>query len=143
MTYAILDKEGNLSTHDGVPTLDQMQVAVGGSVEVFACKEEINVWLNEEGKYPVFDAADEDRAAVVAEIKNEKATTLCKFHSDQGPMMAGDFIAGDVVLTGGPDDEGDTQGLSEGALKLIDRVMHTVVISIGAQPAAVALGARE
>src|SRR5450759_2220752 len=72
------------------------------------------MWINEEGKYCGVEV-------------NEKATWLAR-----GRIFDGDRIMGDVLFTGGPDDNGDTTSLSkEWADKLRDFNARFKVITFG------------
>lgn len=85
-------------------TLEFMQGAVGGwvqAVELIREADEIqdttvSLWLNEEGKFSGLE-------------RNNVATYL--WARSYGLT---DVIMGDVVLTGGTDEDGDTLGLTEG-----------------------------
>lgn len=76
--------------------LRDMQRAVGGMVEAIDVGiggKECTIWLNEEGK-------------IWSLPSNTLATDLA-----EGRIFAGDYIAGDVLITGGVDDEGETLGV--------------------------------
>ena len=93
MTWAVLAVEGGMAFHDGVPTLAEMQRAVGGYVEAVSCRiagTAATMWIHEEGK-------------LIAEPRrNWKAYVVC-------PLAWGDWTAGDVVFTGGVGPEGAGQ----------------------------------
>ena len=75
---------------------DLLQQKVGGWFQVVALEQrEADLWLNEEGKLNNLP-------------RNPIATSL--FRSEYGDY---DFIVGDVVITGGVDDNGDTLGLTD------------------------------
>jgi hypothetical protein len=83
--------------------------SVGGLIECVALAKDIDMWVNEEGKIAGLDL-------------NPYATRL--YHSTFGAI---DLIAGDVVITGGVDDEGNTLGLSE---ERADEILnHLVLVS--------------
>ena len=120
--WATLKVDGTLEFHEGIPSLEQMQavVAVGAEpghdlVEVVTVGEDgTTMWINEEGKYCGVEP-------------NPKATMIA-----EGWIFAGDVIMGDVLFTGGPDDEGETTSLSEAwAAKLRDIDARFKVITIG------------
>lgn len=69
--------------------------AVGGWIEAVALASDITMWCNEEGKLIPLDV-------------NHHASRL--FVHAFGQI---DLIAGDVILTGGADDEGNDLGLTE------------------------------
>lgn len=79
--------------------LKYLQGKVGGYVEAIGVGNEINMYLNEEGKMEGL-------------APNRLATRLAKKYA--GISML-DYIVGDVVLCGGPDDEGYDTGLSSRA----------------------------
>lgn len=79
-------------------SLHFLQACVGGYVEAIdfsVARFEVTMWLNEEGK-------------VYGLPRNGLATWLA-----QDSIMLGDWIAGDVVITGLPDNDGNTQGLTD------------------------------
>ena len=76
--------------------LSELQREVGGNVQVIEPEPDVSVWMNEEGKY-------------VGLKVNVRATTVFG-----GALLTGDYIAGNAVVTGGPDSQGRTLGLREG-----------------------------
>jgi hypothetical protein len=79
---------------------DDLKRLVGGYFQVLSPPDEpdITCWFNEEGKIEQLP-------------RNERATALL----EPGRwLQPGDYVAGDAVLTGEPDREGNTQGLREG-----------------------------
>lgn len=77
--------------------LSILQEVVGGWVQPVDIADDMTLWCNEEGKllglpmnYPAMNSTS------ASEV-----------------LMPGDVIAGDVIITGGTDDEGDTLGLRE------------------------------
>jgi hypothetical protein len=81
--------------------------AVGGLIECVALAKDIDMWVNEEGKNMGLDF-------------NPHATRLF-VHA----FGVTDPIAGDVIVTGGADDEGETLGLSD---ERIDEITHFLVL---------------
>ena len=77
-------------------SLGVLQKAVGGYVQAIDLGDDFTMWLNEEGKLEGLP-------------HNERA----QFYFDLrfGPDV--DYIVGDAIFTGGPDEEGDTKGLAE------------------------------
>ena len=78
-------------------SLDFLQACVGGYVEVIDFDlfgVSASLWLNEEGK-------------IYGLPYNPAATDLVR-----GQIMPHDYIAGDCVVTGLPDEEGYTTGLT-------------------------------
>jgi len=76
--------------------LEQVQQAVGGLVQAIGLDDDLTMWLNEEGK-------------TLKLPHNSFAQNLWdnKFGKDT------DYIVGDMVLTGGADDNGETISLSD------------------------------
>jgi hypothetical protein len=72
-----------------------MSEAVGGLIEAVDLSETLTMWCNEEGK-------------VYGLPHNALATKV--FMRTFGHI---DMIKGDVIITGGSDDEGDTLGLTD------------------------------
>lgn len=116
MTWTTLIVAGTMTFHDGVPTLPDLQGAVGGYVEAVSfplAGSEATMWLNEEGKL-----ADEPQ-------RNWKADVVC-------PLAWDDWIAGDVVFTGGVGPDGETLVLNEAQvaeLLRIDRDVHVLLFN--------------
>jgi hypothetical protein len=76
-------------------TLSGLQAAVGGYIEAIPADESLTIWVNEEGKYQT-------------PTRNLFAEKFWQLHDPYGCLAAGDWIAGNVVITGGCDDEGAT-----------------------------------
>lgn len=78
-------------------TLDTLQAAVGGYVEVVHLPGvQADMFVNEEGK-------------LCGKARNTRATALAgMLYSGLG---LGDYIAGDAIITGVPDQDGDATGL--------------------------------
>jgi hypothetical protein len=114
MTWATLAVDGRMAFHDGLPELEDLQQAVGGYVEAVDFQisgSAATMWINEEGKL----VSDPER--------NFKADLICP--------LAGDWIAGDIALTGGVGSEGETLGLAASQvaeLRHIDRDVHMILI---------------
>ena len=83
---------------DASELLEALQTTVGGYVEVLTLtRQEADMYLNEEGKLMGLQA-------------NQRATWLARALGAH--LLPGDFIAGDVLILGGPDNQGDNQGLT-------------------------------
>jgi hypothetical protein len=112
MTWVSLMVDGTMAFRNGVPTLADMQQAVGGNVEAVAfplAGSEATMWVDGEGK-------------LVAEPqRNWKADVLC-------PLARGDWTAGDVVFTGGVGSEGETLALSDAQAAELRRVDRDVLV---------------
>jgi hypothetical protein len=76
-------------------SLKVLQSAVDGYVQPVDLSDDMTMWVNEEGK-------------IIGLIRNDKANTI--FRNTFGAV---DVIMGDVIFTGGVDDEGDTMGLTD------------------------------
>jgi hypothetical protein len=81
-TTEILDLE--------VDSLTQLQEAVGGLVQAADLRDDLTLWCNEEGK-----------------LINGMQVNSIATHLWERSFGATDIIMGDVVFTGGTDDEGD------------------------------------
>ena len=91
-------------------SLEKLQKAVGGYVQAVDLCEDVTMWCNEEGKmmslpHNPFGQAFWETAFPVSEFGRT------------------DYIVGDIVLTGGADDEGDTLGLTS---EEIDELLKSV-----------------
>ncbi len=80
-TTEILDLE--------VDSLTQLQEAVGGLVEAADLHDDLTLWCNEEGK-----------------LINGMQPNVIATHLWEKSFIMSDIIMGDVVFTGGTDDEG-------------------------------------
>jgi hypothetical protein len=78
---------------------DTLYEAVNGLVELVSINEDIDMWLNEEGKVNGLEPN------IIASLLYNKVF----------PNF--DVIMGDVVITGGADDEGNTVGLSDQSIQ--------------------------
>lgn len=76
-------------------SLKVLQSAVGGWVEAIDLNDEVTMWVNEEGK--------------LEGLPTHAPAT--RFY--QTTFNTQDWIAGNIILTGGVDDEGDTLGLTD------------------------------
>ena len=56
---------------------------------------------------------DENGKFAEKPVSNWRARALCSVGSDRPAIMPGDFIAGNAILCGPPDDDGETSSLSE------------------------------
>jgi hypothetical protein len=111
MTWATLAVDGRMAFHDGIPELEDLQRAVGGYVEAVDLQiagSAATMWINEEGKL----VSDPER--------NFKADLICP--------LAGDWIAGDVALTGGVGPEGETLGLSASQVAELHHIDRDVCV---------------
>ncbi len=100
MTWATLKMDGEFAVREGIPKLEDLQAAVGGYVQVLEIREGITMWCNE-------DVPEKFMGVPRLVWENPLATWLVQ---DAGIE---DVIAKDVAFTGGPDDEGETLGLTD------------------------------
>ena len=85
-TTEILDLEAD--------SLMQLQEAVGGLVQAADLYDDLTLWCNEEGK-----------------LINGMQPNVIATHLWEKSFIMSDIIMGDVVFSGGTDDEGDNLGL--------------------------------
>lgn len=100
--WIAITPDGELREVEGVPTLAELQAAVGG-------------FIQEVRAYGVVVVMDED--AKVRRDRpplNPKATTLCA-----QVLRGGDEVLGPVAVVGRPDSDGETQGLTTGEAALV------------------------
>lgn len=79
---------------------DALREVVGGWIEPIPTDSRVTMWCNEDGKgmgLPV----------------NRLAMDVWIYYDDYGCLADGDFLVGNVVITGGVDSHGDTLDLSE------------------------------
>jgi hypothetical protein len=81
-----------------------MQNAVGGYFECVSLSDDLDMWVNEEGK-------------LLGLPTNEIGTRM--WRAAFGPT---DIIVGNIIFTGGADDNGDTLGLSDRHVDRLDEV---------------------
>lgn len=96
--YLKVTTEGVISviTATDEESLSKLQEAVGGWVQAIDLSDTLSLWCNEEGK-------------LVGLPHNPFAQILW----DEAFGAHTDYIVGDVVFTGGTDDEGYTLGISD------------------------------
>lgn len=98
---------------DASRLLNALQTTVGGYVEVVTLTRlGADMYLNEEGK-------------LSGQPFNKRATVVA--FNLHWRHAQGDYIAGDVMVLGGPDDAGDNQGLTPGQVKLMTGIMDRIV----------------
>ena len=98
--FAVIKVDGSMEFHDVAPEkeYDFLSGAVGGWIQSVSLRKELegfDLYCNEEGKLNGLPV-------------NWTATYIWEMSYGQT-----DVIVGDVVLTGGADDEGETLGLSQ------------------------------
>jgi hypothetical protein len=87
--------------------LKSLQNAVGGYVQVIELEEDFTMWVNEEGK--LLGLEENKIATVIWEVR---------FGIDT------DIICGDVVFTGGMDEDGETLTISEANLQRLAELVE-------------------
>lgn len=108
MKALVITAEGEFKELDGI-SLEALQSAVGGWVQAIDLEANLTMWLNEEGK-------------LIGLPHNTTAQKLW----DKTFWTGSDFIVGDVVLTGGTDEEGQTLPLP---LNTAQRIRELLVAS--------------
>jgi hypothetical protein len=98
-------------------TLAQLQEAVGGLVQAIDLTERLTLWLNEEGK-----------------LLEQAHNPYAQYFWDKMFGAYTDYMVGDVVFTGGTDEQGATLGLTDEqvnwVLYFVDKVREWVEPSI-------------
>jgi hypothetical protein len=84
-------------------SLGQLQEAVGGLVQALDLTEVVTMWCNEEGK-----------------MLNQPHNPYAQYFFDKVYGAHKDYIVGDIVLTGGTDSNGETQGLTESQVETLE-----------------------
>ena len=93
--------------------LAALQEGVGGWVQAIDLSETVVLWCNEEGK-------------LINLPHNPYAQELW----DEAYGVKTDYIVGDVVITGGTDNEGNTLGLSEADLAAVKKTLEKVALFV-------------
>ena len=78
---------------------ETLSTAVNGMIELVSIKQDIDMWLNEEGKVNGLETN------IIASMIFYKAFSQL------------DIIKGNVIITGGSDDDGNTVGLSDESIQ--------------------------
>lgn len=97
-------------------TLAALQEGVQGYVELVALSADLHMWVNEEGK--------------LTDLPLNRFATSLYWAANPHASEAGDYIVGDVVLTGGSDDEGETQGLPDKKMELVKAWLRNQPIAL-------------
>jgi hypothetical protein len=90
-------------------SLQTLQTAVDGWVQAIDLDESLTMWLNEEGK-----------------LHGLPHNPYAQFAGDKRFGAHTDYLVGDVVFTGGTDDEGETLGLDLNTADQIRMMVHQV-----------------
>jgi hypothetical protein len=97
----VVTTDGQFEVIDEI-SLKTLQAKVGGWVQAVDLTETLTLWANEEGK-------------LVGLPVNGFATELWESRFGAGT----DIIVGDIVLTGGTDDEGETLSLTDNQVEAL------------------------
>ena len=89
--------------------LKPLQKAVGGYVEAIELADDMTIWCNDEGK-----------------LNGLPHNPYAQHFWDAAFGRHTDYIVGDIVLTGGVDDDGETIGLDDWQVELIGKVVARV-----------------
>lgn len=107
MRVMTITTEGQIELHDADPTLEWLQEKVDGWIEPVTVElgDEtiLTLYVNEEGKITGLD-------------RNPIASRLAHHY---GAVYRDDWVAGNVVILGGVDAEGETMELPEHAARVI------------------------
>jgi hypothetical protein len=90
-------------------SLQTLQTAVDGWVQAVDLANDLSMWCNEEGK-----------------IHGLAHNPFAQFMWDKAYGAHTDYIVGDIVLTGGTDDEGETLGLTDEQVAIIKKIVDKV-----------------
>lgn len=109
---------GEVTTLDlSTEPLATLQAGVGGLVQAVDLSQRLTLWLNEEGK-----------------VLGQAHNAYGQFFWDKLYGAHTDYIVGDIVISGGTDQDGDTLGLTEQQVEwvmyFVDRVREVVEPSI-------------
>ena len=93
-----------------VDSLQTLQTAVNGWVQAVDLTNDLSMWCNEEGK-----------------IYGLAHNPFAQFMWDEVYGAHTDYILGDIALTGGTDDEGETLGLTDEQVVIIKKIVFKVL----------------
>lgn len=111
------DNETTIVEFDKDNALKTFQTAVGGLVQVLSFKDDLEMYANEEGKIEGLPV-------------NILATRVwIEFYG------ATDIIMGNVIFTGGVDDEGYTLGLTDERIEFLQKRVRNVASRVAQRPA--------
>ncbi len=105
MKALVLTATGEVKELDGI-TLQDLQSAVGGWVQAIDLADDLTMWLNEEGK-----------------LTGLPHNTTAQKLWDKTFWVGSDFVVGDVVLTGGTDEEGATLPLGDDTAQRVRKIL--------------------
>lgn len=97
------------SFHGG---LAELQAAVGGSIEAAPSDPIVTIWCNEDG-------------IGLGLLHNAAADVVWSLYDVFGCLASGDHLLGNIVITGGTDDHGDTMDLPvDEARRIFNHIME-------------------
>ncbi len=105
MKALVLTATGEVKELDGI-TLQDLQSAVGGWVQAIDLADDLTMWLNEEGK-----------------LTGLPHNTTAQKLWDKTFWVGSDFVVGDVVLTGGTGEEGETLPLGDDTAQRVRKIL--------------------
>ena len=104
-TALVITTNGEIKTLDNTG-LQALQSAVGGWVQAIDLANDLTIWVNEEGK-------------LIGLPHNQTAQKLW----DKTFWVGSDFVVGDVVLTGGTGEEGETLPLGDDTAQRVRKIL--------------------
>jgi hypothetical protein len=105
MKALVLTATGEVKELDQI-SLQDLQSAVGGWVQAIDLADDLTMWLNEEGK-----------------LTGLPHNTTAQKLWDKTFWVGSDFVVGDVVLTGGTDEEGVTLPLGDDTAQRVRKIL--------------------
>lgn len=113
----------NLKTDGTTTTVDieddelaALQRGVDGYIEMVRLSSRCDMYVNEEGK--------------IKDLPINRFATTLYWYANPDAAREGDFIVGDVVITGGTDRGGETRGLSEAKQSAITSWLNNQQINL-------------
>lgn len=100
-----IQSNGKVDVIDITPTLENMQAQVGGLIQVVDFSPSLTAWMDEEGK-------------LKSKPVNLAATKVWEFY-----FGFSDVLAGDVLFTGGADDNGESTSISDRDISMIRGIL--------------------
>jgi len=88
--------------------LEALQAFVGGYIEAAPCDDRVTIWVNEEGKLNGLP-------------RNRVAEMVWRLFDSYGCLASGDWLAGNVLITGPADERGRTTDIPE---ELVEPIME-------------------
>lgn len=108
-TGDVIELDLSIESDLSIDSLQILQTAVNGWVQAVNLANDLSMWCNEEGK-----------------IHGLAHNPFAQFMWDKAYGAHTDYIVGDIVLTGGTDDEGETLGLTDEQVAIIKKIVDKV-----------------